>query len=270
VRICLTADIHHPRSNVLPGRLPDLVREARPDVFVIAGDLSDGVTRDFRGCLSHFEGLEMPRCLVLGNHDLWLRDGWFHSDDSEAKMELLLDIAQEECGFHPLCRSPMVLDGVAFAGNVGWYDYGFRSLPLPIEIYRRKSHLGYVWNDVNFIRWRYSDAEFNDVCLKRLRRDLTELEQRGDVRAIVVITHHVPFAECVLRKGIDAFDFFNAYMGSPLTGDLIRGFSKVKAVAFGHSHGRGVPDRRQYQIGGMTAYNVSVDFDDPRPFVIDI
>jgi len=270
VRICLAADIHHPRSHVLPGRLPDLVREAQPDIFVLAGDLSDGVTQDFRSCLSHFGGLEMPKCLVLGNHDLWLRDGRFSRHDSETKMERLLDIAQEEGGFHPLCRSPMVLDGVAFAGNVGWYDYGFRSVPLPLEVYRRKSHLGYVWNDVNFIRWKYSDPEFNDSCLKRLGRDLAELERRDDVRAIIVVTHHVPFAECVLTKGIETFDFFNAYMGSPLTGDMIRSFSKVRAVAFGHSHGRGIPDRRQYRFGRLTAYNVSVDFDDPRPFVIDV
>ncbi len=270
VRICLTSDIHHPRSHILPGRLPDLVREADPDVFAIAGDLCDGVTREFRRCLSHFGDLEMPKCLVLGNHDLWLRDGWFNPRDSEAKIERLLDMAEKEAGFHPLWRSPMILDGIAIAGNVGWYDYGFRSLPLPTEVYRRKTHLGYVWNDLNFIRWQYSDEEFNHLCLDRMGRHLAELQERDDVRAVVVVTHHIPFADCVQRKGIETFDFFNAYMGSPLTGDLIRRHSKIRAVAFGHSHGKGIPDRRQCRFGRLTAHNVSVDFDDPKPFLIDM
>lgn len=268
MRLCFTADIHHPRSGVLPGILPEMVESANPDAFVMAGDMSDGSMAHFRECLSYFGRLSVPKCLVMGNHDLWLRDGWGGPRDSMNKIHELLRISKE-MGFHPLWDSPLVLEGLALAGNVGWYDYRFRSLPLPTSTYERKRYLGYVWNDANFIRWRYSDAEFNDLCLSRLGSHLGYLDGREDVREIVVVSHHLPFAECVLRRGVETFDFFNAYMGSPLIGELISAHPKVGWVAFGHSHGRDIPDRRQYSVGSLEAYNVTVDFDNPVPFVVD-
>jgi predicted MPP superfamily phosphohydrolase len=72
VRIVHLSDIHSVEAPLLEDRLPDIVRDLRPDLVVFTGDASstrEGV-RVFRDCLARVAKIA-PTFAVSGNHDVW-------------------------------------------------------------------------------------------------------------------------------------------------------------------------------------------------------
>jgi Icc-related predicted phosphoesterase len=139
MRIIATSDLHI--SPITEERIRNNARRAedegtRDDVLVIAGDLTTAIRRgemftvdddDFHKCLGYFEGFPGKRLVVPGNHDLWVTNGQ-SSIDRYNSMPAIFG----EHGFHMLDHSPVVIGGVGFVGNVGWYDYSFRRPDRPL------------------------------------------------------------------------------------------------------------------------------------------
>jgi len=262
VRIIATADLHyefHDESRRDTARLAQEVTRLRPDVFLIAGDTFAHDPAILRQCLSLFDPLECPRMLVAGNHDLWTSDG-----DSLQIYEQTIPRVAAECGFHYLDAEPLVLHGVGFVGNMGWYDYSFRedSLGVPMRFYAAKIGpgaalgLGWMrlldkrddltpevlristaWQDGFQVHWKYDDCGFTDVVVRRLEEHLSRVE--NEVKAIVCLTHHIPFANMVTRKKHRDWAFGNAFMGSERMGQVMLRHPKVRWAVFGHSHTTG-------------------------------
>jgi len=65
----------------------------------------------------------------------------------------------------------------------------------------------------------------------------------------------VPFAEMVHRSGRPNWDFANAFMGSPLFGELLLSVAEVRYVFCGHTHR---PLRRR--IGHIECVNVGCTY----------
>ena len=95
-----------------------------PDVMVLAGDIANTL-KGWEEALRPFRFLRHPKLIVPGNHDVWIesRRALRRSEDSGWKYrEALGDIAADN-GFHYLVGNPLVIDGIEFAGSIGWYDY---------------------------------------------------------------------------------------------------------------------------------------------------
>ncbi len=239
MKIAATCDLHwgHTRDGDASTReLAWRLERNPPDVLMVAGDIAGVDKALFRAGLDVFRKLDALKLLVLGNHDLWVTEG-----GSMGLLERLPALARE-AGFQALEEGPVTEGGVAFAGNVGWYDYSFRdeSLHVPMECYERKRLPGVCgWNDGAFVRLGMSDPEFTEMLLERFKRDLARAADQAE--RVVCVLHHLPREEFRIRKKETAWDFCNAFMGSGVFGKAVLECPKVKLCVFGHTH---VPDRR--------------------------
>jgi len=237
--VLVTSDLHfglYPQGDACTTRLAEYVRASDAEVFVIAGDIGGGELEGFERCLELFSDFTGTRLLVPGNHDLWTS----RRSSREIYSRILPELSTK-WGFHMLDTGPLMVGATGFIGNVAWYDYSFRNpaLGLSARDYERKSLPGVAtWNDALFIHWDYSDAEFTEMCLRRLRRHYENLE--GKAESVVAVLHHAPFAELLYDEtGDRASEFCRAYMGSARFGELLLRCEKVRYVVCGHRHAVG-------------------------------
>ena len=251
MKIAFISDLHVDSSPQCFALLKDLVHTlmtVQPDVFIIAGDIAAS-TSLFERSLQHFADVPCKKLLVPGNHDIWvdspasLQQG-IHSG---VKYDEIIPGICERNGFTCLGAAPRVIEGIGFAGTIGWYDYTLRNKnyddTFSLETYRAK-HYGerFTWNDLKFARWMDDggtrlkcDEEVAAEMEASLGKQLASLSHQGITRTVVV-THHVPFREMILYPNLLPFDFFSAYMGSNGLGDVIASHQTVCRVICGHSH----------------------------------
>src|SRR5262245_53622377 len=114
--LALTADLHwgHRRGVEANRDLAAFVHAHPPDVLVLAGDIGSG--DNFSECLRQFAGLPGRKCLVPGNHDLWV--GRESDDDSLHRYRMELPALAAVHGFQVLDREPLYVpeEDVALVG----------------------------------------------------------------------------------------------------------------------------------------------------------
>mgnify|MGYP006294395149 CR=1 FL=1 len=213
--------------------LADHVAASDADVFALVGDVAGTELDDFEACLRAFSGFSGVKLVVPGNHDLWT-----NGEDSFTRYTEELPRLAEECGFHMLDQGPVVTDGTAFVGSMGWYDYSFRdpSLDMTTEDYRQKTVPGgMTWNDVRFVHWDMTDEDVTEMCVERLEQHYREVQGRAD--RVVAIIHHVPFEDLLYDETDEpAWQFCRAYLGARRLGQTIEQWSELCAVISGHRH----------------------------------
>lgn len=283
MKICAISDIHYPYNKFNLDSSIELMRNS--DVLVIAGDISHNLM-DYKKVLGKFNRLKILKLIVLGNHDIYCQK----IDDSFRKIESLEEICKQN-KFHLLDKSPLIKDDIGFIGNIGWYDYQFAQLESDLEIVVLKdgkskrikinemneedlsaknyiipslSDSSIIWNDIRYINWRFDDKEFLNLQLENLRRDLEEISPK--VKKIVYVSHHIPIKEFVYKKENDKiWGVFNAYQGSPELGRIVFSDPKLRLLICGHSH---IPDH--IKIGNIDCYNVSTEFNQLKPVIVNI
>ena len=265
IKIAYTSDLHVDYSNEnreLVARLSESTTAAKPDVLILGGDIAASPT-DFGWALGCFAGLKCRKLVVAGNHDIWIesKSDILNGKDSGAKYRQILPQIAKDNDFEFLHNKVVVIEGVGFAGCMGWFDYSFRNHKFddstPLEQYRvgkwqsPSSGKNFLWNDIQYVWWlkdlsaKMSGFSRNDLCLsdneiatlmaKSLSQQLDQLA-RESVRQIVVITHFVPNRELLDYRDSIPHDYFNAYHGSVEIERVIRSDSKISQVFFGHSH----------------------------------
>lgn len=260
MRILVTSDLHY---NVARSRAPTeaVAREicrVGGDVLILAGDtvgMSLAVLEDVFGLFAPFRGKIM---LVAGNHELWTSGG----GDSLVRYERELAELCARNGVHYLDGEPYVADTVAIVGNMGWYDFSFRSsaLNIPLRFYQHKVSPGAAeylsphqhlmeqdhdvppaartiatrWMDGVHVKLPFTDVQFTHRLVAQLRRHLESVY--GPARRVVVAMHHLPFAEVVPDPVIPALQFATGFLGSELFGEALLDYPKVSHVFCGHAH----------------------------------
>lgn len=286
MRVCATADLHfnHPRSRSLAGELIQEINTLDFDVLLLVGDTATAEGDELERCLSlcTFGG---PRLFVAGNHELWS-----HQADTHELFTQTLPQRVRSAGWHWLEADPIELNGCAFVGSIGWYDYSFapEHLGVPRRFYAAKvspgaagrlhEHRGLLadpsdltaqhhqiiarWNDGRFIRLGRSDEQFLEERLADLQSSIRRVAASPCVLAAI---HHVPFRELLPPPRNASWDFAWAYLGSHRIGQMLLRHANVKHVICGHSH---LEQRRS--IGHLTVTNIGSSYRHKRYVLIDL
>ena len=237
MKIGLISDLHTdvtPLNKALVPHLIDAVSAAKLDVLVLAGDLARHLVQLSETLNAfHLADLTCEKLFVPGNHDIWAIET--ANVTSEQKCGIISELCSA-CGFHPLMDGPLVREKVGFCGTIGWYDYSFApdGYDFSDAQYAEKELMGAIWNDKRYAKW----ADTDPVVARRFEADLeTQIASiREDVSHIVVVTHHVPFRECIRYRGELPWDFFRAFMGSKNLGAQCLREPLVTHALFGHTH----------------------------------
>jgi Icc-related predicted phosphoesterase len=240
MRIALTSDLHvehHPEVVALIG---ERVRGLRPDVLIVAGDVSSHLTT-LHLVLAELRRAAPHLVFVPGNHDLWMLPG---GPSSRARYEDAIPNACQRAGVAIVGREPIAIAGVAFVGVTGWYDYSLRNHELDgtftLDDYRSGAWGRLRWNDKARIVWPGDDGvELDDpaICAAQVASLERQLDEVG-ARPTVVVTHHLPVGELVTSRGELPWDFINGFMGSARLGEAMRRARGVRLGVCGHTHFR--------------------------------
>jgi predicted phosphohydrolase len=260
LKVIALADLHYniPRCREQVQTQASAVCRRGADVLVIAGDTASTEIHFFKDALELFKSFPGRKLLVPGNHDIWV----LAAGDSRKRYEQELPDICRDCGFDYLDAGPVVIDGTAFVGSIGWYDYTFRdaSLDVPMRFYeakvgpgaaaalRRHHHLvdGYgdvteamkqitaIWRDGQHVRLGLTDTEFTREQAARLQRHLEAVAPQ--VRQILAVVHHLPIREMAPHAEEPNWRFARAFLGSCCFGEVFDAQPKVKYVLAGHSH----------------------------------
>ena len=237
MKIGLISDLHTdvtPLNSAIVPHLIDAVKAAELDVFVLAGDLARHLVQ-LSETLNAFQlaDLTCEKLFVPGNHDIWAVET--RDVTSEQKCKIISALCYE-CGFHPLMDAPFVKGQIGFCGTIGWYDYSFApdQYDFSDAQYAEKTLMGAVWNDKRYAKWSGTDPMLARRFEAELEVQIADIQ--GDVSRIIVVTHHVPFRECIRYRGELPWDYFRAFMGSKHLGNICLEAPRVTHVLFGHTH----------------------------------
>lgn len=302
MKIAALSDIHYSENTGgILEPIVDKLLEQDISTVVLAGDIADISPDDsmLKECLSLFHGFK-HRFYVPGNHELW-EDGSKGEINTLRRYENLGNIAGKQ-GFHCLDFSPVIVENIAFVGNIGWYDYSFHQKEAPVEGLKIiRGGVGDDWSSLSerdFISRKvvvsinggkpeefemfenryidignngssYTDREFSEYLLKSLENQLDIVCE--EVGKIVCVGHIAPH---IFIPGI-CNDLFLAmlkpYMGCTALGDLFlkeKYRDKITAVIHGHWHIKG-----KKTIEGIDFYDAAMlDFSGSfnTPTIIDV
>ncbi len=271
--LALTADLHwgHRRGVEANLELAAFVRARVPDVFILAGDIGSG--DNFGECLRHFASLPGRKCLVPGNHDLWV--GRETSDDSLARFHDELPAIAAAHQFDYLDQGPLYLveHDLAIVGTINWYDYTW-SLPQLRRLYpaeeprlQSKRFTRGRHNDANFVRWSSDDTRFTAEVVTLFEQHLREALLR--VGRVIVVTHHPPFRALgfpreEMKEDLDSL-LWEAFSGNQAMEDLLSRHAERIALAFcGHTH-----RAREGFLGPLRGCNIGGDYHFKRLLTVD-
>ena len=237
MKIGLISDLHtdatEDNSAIVP-YLIDAIREAELDIFVLAGDVTPKLS-EFYDILGRFDkaNLNGNKLFVPGNHDIWVSKNAKMTSDQ--KCNVISEICKDH-GFYNLNDEPYITKDIGFCGTIGWYDYSFAPIQydISIEEYAEKQLMNTIWSDKKYAKWKNPDHEVAHNFERKLRNQIDSIKEK--VQRMIVVTHHVPFRECIRYQGELQTDYFRAFYGSEGLGAICLNEPLISHVLFGHVH----------------------------------
>jgi Icc-related predicted phosphoesterase len=220
VRIGAVGDLHYGRdSRDTLKPLFQAVQDARPDVMLLLGDLTDYGTIEEAQALTRelVAGIKVPTLAVLGNHD-------YESNAMEGVRHIF-----REGGITILDGDSCEVKGIGFAGVKG-FGGGFG-----------RGALG-PWGEETVKRF------VNEAVQEALKLESALARLRTSVR--IVLLHYAPIADTVVGEPLEIYP----YLGSSRLAEPL-GRLSVTAIFHGHAH-RGAPEGRT--VTGTPVYNVAL------------
>ncbi len=241
MRIGLISDLHADLNGVEPqalaGHLSSAAGRRGVELLLIAGDLANRWDLSLRVLEKIQERTGLRVLFVAGNHDLWnefpwrpLGRGWGARDSHEALKAFPGNLA----------RGPVDLPGGWTAvGAIGWYDFGFGDPRYSTRDFERMRYGERLWQDRVNARWDRPTREVHRQFLAGLEKQLCGLPGRR----LLLATHVVPISPFTVQPPDAAWEYLNAFLGSPEYGQLALRHG-VEIAVCGHVH-----YRRQVRIG---------------------
>lgn len=270
-RIAVTSDLHFDDGGYLTPpaaieQVADAMKSEEVEAVVLLGDVGHPL-HNFTACLDVFGSRGLHVGVVPGNHDVW-RDP---CHDSRALWETVLPQEVRARGFCWLEQDPLVFEGTAIIGSIGWYDYSAAdsSLGFGAEHYAAIKHS--VSNDSYWIDWPWDDVQVAALARERLVHVLSALQQDPDIERVVVGTH-VPLLEQQMHRDPSnpACGIANAYFGNLRTGREILRFGKLCAVLSGHLHSSKYEVVKRAGMADVQAIVIGSDYGAPAWLLLEI
>lgn len=201
--------------------------EVRPDVLILAGDLTSGagqtsaLVRELKGML----GIDVY--YVPGNHELWNRYNGLTTEEIYQFFR-----ADENC----LTGQIVTLPGnIRLLGDVHWYDYSYAEHQrYTMEQFAKKMLRGSRWQDAYYVDWFLPDASVT----KRMIEEQRHLLSTVSGERLIYVSHMINHPNyAVPSRRFELWAFFNAYLGSVSLHDLIQSVRPEVAIC-GHVHHR--------------------------------
>ncbi len=256
MKVAYTSDVHADitlnNGRIIP-YLVKRVQEIKPDVFVIAGDISNTLS-SMDGTLKLFNELSCLKVMVPGNHDVWIEsnNSLKKGKDSFYKYRHAIPKVCSQNGFLYPISEPFIIDNTAIVGNIGWYDYTLADSRLTSTYnfmdYVRGTFEEGSWNDTKYAVWlknpdstswreRLKTFSNNSVFVMLLEELKNSVQKIPDnIRKVLIVLHTAPFKECIIPKGEPSP--FDAYEGSAQIGGFIKSISEDREISIicGHRH----------------------------------
>ncbi len=254
MKIAFTSDLHvdvTQRNRELLRYLVEELSIIEPDVFIVAGDVSPGLS-ELEIALKAFSSLSCEKLFVAGNHDVWsLPSPETQKRDTKVKYVSEIMSAVLNGGFTYLVNRGRIIDGVAFVGAMGWFDYSLRNRDLDSVIVQSEYECGRFknlqWNDFVHTDWwgLLEGDDSNPVPAGQVARWMTEsittqIESllSSSPRSVVVCTHFLPTQRLIRFSHDPYLDFSCAYLGSEEMESLTDRFPQISYWIAGHIHAK--------------------------------
>jgi predicted phosphohydrolase len=261
IKLAFTADLHLPITKEEP--ITALGREVQtfaPQAFIVAGDVGESLADFKRGLQLLREQIHCPIWVLAGNHDVWARP----PHDSRQLWSEQIPATVRAAGCQWLEGTAFVLEGVAVAGTIAWYDYSAADASVHasnLEFAQQKFHYN---ADALRIDWEWSDPEFAERVSVAFLTQLDHLDSDPAVRRVVVATH-VPIVEEQMHRNASdpRWAFSNAYFGNLTLGHKVLAHRKVSHIVSGHTHigKQNVVERKEGPA--VEVHVVSSDYEKP-------
>lgn len=235
LKILCFSDLHIVGHNSLQlVYIKRIIKEYKPDVIVISGDIFDNQQINPYKQLSELS--DKPIICCLGNHEFSYRTigqtiQFYGSHYNPLKYNVhYLDIIGNK-----------LIDGVNFFGNVLWYDGTMK------DIYSQDDVILDTWLDSKIIDFDWKKQNFE--CIKKLNN----IEHHpSDTKKQFLVTHTVPHIDLNLYS-LQCSSYYNMYGGCK---NLFQKLNyKVDYSVCGHTH-RYVAK----QINGTFCVNIGNDY----------
>lgn len=119
MKLAAISDLHAPESGIDLAQVSRQARAGGADALVVVGDAVNQFRPEaLAQVLAALVDAAPVRVFVPGNHELWSANL-----STAAIYERHLPALCERHGWRYLDAGPVVVGGVAIAGNIGWYDY---------------------------------------------------------------------------------------------------------------------------------------------------
>lgn len=256
MKVAYTSDIHVDitiNNRLLIPHLVNRIKEIRPDVFVIAGDVSNSLD-NLDSTLRQFNELECLKVMIPGNHDVWIEsnNSIRKGKDSFYKYRQAIPQVCRDNGFLYPINEPRIINNIAIVGNLGWYDYSLADSRLVDKYnffdYVRGTFIEGEWNDSKYAVWlktpnspnwkerlkSFGNNEVFELLFNELKAVVQQIPE--SVEKLLIVLHTAPFKDCILPKDVPCP--FDAYEGSVRIGEFINSVSKGRNVSVicGHRH----------------------------------
>lgn len=207
-------------------KIKEYLIKQKVDILCYAGD----VTGDMKKTIKILNDIQNDTNVIIkavpGNHDIWTSYKGRTSWDNYNKFA--------EQDFSLIEKPYFINDDWVIIGDMGWYDYSFGPKHFTEKQFDTMCYQGSMWSDLEYCNWgKDKNKDVTNKMNLKLEKQLEEYKNKN----IIVVTHVVPFEECIMKKDNDAWNFFGAYIGNKTLGELLKKYS-VKISHFGHTHCR--------------------------------
>jgi len=234
VKLAFTSDLHLPiTKDELISALGREVQAFAPQAFVVAGDVGESLADVKRGLQLLREQVRCPIWVLAGNHDVWARP----PHDSRQLWQEQVPALVAATGCQWLEGTSFVVDGVAVAGTIAWYDYSAADPSVQVSSLEFAQQKWHYSADALRIDWEWSDSEFAERVGVPFLSHLDHLDSDPSVRRVVVATH-MPIVEQQMHRDPNdsRWAFSNAYFGNLTLGRKVLAHRKVSHIVSGHTH----------------------------------
>jgi len=226
----------------------DAVERQNIDVFIFGGDLASDREAFSQG-LKLMAKITAHKLFFAGNNCL---KGLENNDWPHYARELQARLKPFD--IHLLDQSPVVIKGIGFVGNCGWYDGTFWTpdmIPLTFEEMSARAQVFFTEDlGQSGAGGKLTFDQFFRLSWMKIIHDL-DLMRQLKVRKVVLGIHHVPSRQFLLQKSDPEWQQTNFCMGSERYQELF-GRPEVCLGLTGHTHRPEI-----HLIGGTPVVNIS-------------